>query len=227
MRYSASFVGGLGETRIELASNTYADAYPMLRRLVFRKMPVDLKSQGLALAVAILTERYCGDVFEFSGIRVGSDYAEAIRTVLGEGTNIVNVDGMNRTFATGELDVVACNAAQPVPRVSGDGGTPLARIDWSGDFVDAETRSSSGFAFGAVQTNALYFADAFRVSVAVGLLFARDRCRTLHVPEGQTSRQGALVEALRIVGVRLETVRSEQPAKIRPDVGRTRTTATH
>lgn len=208
MRYGASFAGGLGETRIELSSNTYSDAYPLLRRLVFRKMPVDLKSQGLALATAILTERYCGDVFEFSGIRVGSDYAEAIRTVLGEGTNIVNVDGMNRTFASGELDVAAHRASEPPPGVSADGATPLTRVDWSGDFVEAQTRTSAGFAFGAVQTNALYFADALRVSVAVGLLFARERCRTLYVPapERQAPRQAALVEALRIVGVTLEMV---------------------
>jgi hypothetical protein len=135
--------------------------------------------------------------------------------VLGEGTNIVNVDGMNRTFASGELDVVAHRASEPVPAASPEGTTPLTRIDWSGDFVDAETRTSAGFAFGAVQTNALYFADAFRVSVAVGLLFARDRCRTLYAPapERQTARHTALVEALRIVGVTLQVIAASQPQK--------------
>jgi hypothetical protein len=210
MRYNASFAGNLGETRIELESNTYSDAYPMLRRLVFRKMPVDLKSQALALATAILTERYCGEVFEFSGVRVGSDYAEAIRTLLGERTNVVHVDGMNRAFSTGEIDVLSCRATDAMPRVTADGNTPLARVDWSGDFVDPETRSSSGFAFGNVQTNALYFADAFRVSVAIGLLFGRDRCRTLIVPApGPHARTGAIAEALRIVGITLHTMALE------------------
>lgn len=215
MRYTPSFAESLGETRIELASNSYSDSYPLLSRITFRKLAVDLKSQALALAAAILTDRQCGDVFEFSGVRVGSDYAEAIRTVLGDATNIINVDGMNRAFSTGEIDVAAFNASKPLS-VAAQGNTPLTRIDWSGDFVDVETRSSNGFSLGAVQTNALYLADAFRVSVAVGLLVGRDRCRRLYVavPENESAfrRHRSVVEALRIVGVTLELVAARTSA---------------
>ena len=59
--------------------------------------------------------------------------------------------------------------------------TPLARVEWSGDFVEPVSRTSIGFVFGSTQTNAGFFAKPFRVSIAVGLLFARDRCRNLCV----------------------------------------------
>jgi hypothetical protein len=72
-----------------------------------------------------------------------------------------------------------------------------------------------------VQTNALYFADAFRVSVAIGLLFGRDRCRTLIVPAptGAAGRVGTIVEALRIVGITLQpTALEDAPASLRGDL---------
>lgn len=206
MRFNASYLETLGETRVELVSNTYSDAWPMLRRIVFRKLPIDLNAQSLPLAVAVLTRSYCGDMFEFGGMKIGSDYADAIRTLLGPQANIVNVDGFHRSFSTGEVDVMVGRAGKSAPSPAHVGSAPLARVDWSGDFVDAESRSSSGFAFGAVQTNAAFFADAFSVSVAVGLLFGRDRCATLHVTEtpGETADVEVIREALRIVGVTLE-----------------------
>ena len=205
MLYKASYLETLGETCIDLSSNAYSDAWPMLRRLVFRKIPIDRTAQCLPLACAILTRNNCGDSFDFAGIRVGSDYAEAIRTVLGSRTNIVNVDGFNRTFSTGEVDVIVNRAGTPPASPQHQARAPLARVDWSGDFVDPQTRSSAGFAFGAVQTNAAFFADPFSVSVAVGLLFGRDRCGNLHVAEPaiDARQYDTICEALRIIGVTL------------------------
>lgn len=205
MHYKASYSDNLGETNIELTSNTYADAWPMLRRIIFRKLPIDLNAQCLPLATAVLTRSYCGDVFEFAGIKIGSDYSEAIRTLLSPQANIVSVDGFNRTFSTGELDVMVSCAGKESPPPTQTSGAPLARIDWSGDFVDPATRSSAGFAFGSVQTNAAFFADPFSVSIAVGLLFGRDRCGHLFVAQPAADRRQyeCVREALRIVGVTL------------------------
>jgi len=214
MHYKASYNETLGETHIDLTSNNYSDAWPMLRRLVFRKMPIDLGAQCLPLATAILTRSYCGDVFDFGGIRVGSDYADAIRTLLPQ-ANIVHVDGFNRTFSTAEVDVIVNRAGKTPASPQHAGNAPLARVDWSGDFVNAESRSSRGFAFGAVQTNAAFFADPFSVSVAVGLLFGRDRCGNLYVSHPPADRRlyETIREALRTVGITLEAmVEQDEPA---------------
>jgi hypothetical protein len=78
-------------------------------------------------------------------------------------------------------------------------------VNWSGDFVETAKRTSAGFQYGSVQTNAQFFADAFSVSVAVGILAGRDRCGTLHVPGATDCPKDhrALAEALRIVGIQL------------------------
>ncbi len=104
MLYKASYFEPLGETRIELVANTHSDSWPMLRRLNFRKMPIDLATQSVPLATAILTHAYCGDVFEFAGLKIGSDYADAIRALLPAQANVINVDGFNRSFSTGEVE---------------------------------------------------------------------------------------------------------------------------
>lgn len=216
MHYKASYSDSLGETNIELTSNTYADAWPMLRRIIFRKLPIDLNAQCVPLATAVLTRSYCGDVFEFAGIKIGSDYAEAIRTLLSPQANIVSVDGFNRTFSTAELDVMVSRAGITAPPPLHNGGAPLARIDWSGDFVDTSTRSSAGYAFGSVQTNAALFADPFSVSVAVGLLFGRDRCGHLLVAQPATDRRQyeCVREALRIVGITLHAAVEQDAAAL-------------
>ncbi|MGV3490082.1 MAG: hypothetical protein ACO1OG_02060 [Devosia sp.] len=214
MQYKASFVEALGETQVELVSNAYSDAWPMLRRLTFRKMPIDLGSQCLPLATAILTRNYCGDVFEFEGIRIGTDYADAIRALLSPQANVINVDGFNRSFATAEVDVMVNRAGKSADQPQHTGTAPLARVDWNGDFVDPQTRSSANFAFGAVQTNAMYFADPFSVSVAVGLLFGRDKTGRLIVspPAADKKQLETIRDALRIVGITLEaTIAQQQP----------------
>ncbi len=208
MRYSGSFAGTLGETRIELSANNYSDAFPLLRRLIFRKMPIDLRSQGLALACAVLTDKYCGDIFEFADIKIGNDYAEAIRTIVGRQLNILNVDGLNRSLSSGELDVWAGEAGRSNREAQPFDNIPMACVEWSGDFVNSASHSSKGFVFGATQTNAAFFAHPLRVSIAVGLLFGRDRCRNLYVPADNTpaKEQDKIREALKIVGVSLELV---------------------
>jgi hypothetical protein len=208
MRYAITLDAELGETRIELASSSYADAMPLLSQLNFRRQDIDLESQSVALALAVLTSRYCGDHFELTGARIGGDYAEAIRMVLGPNTNVAGVDGLNRTISVGETDLV-------VERAVADGGsflpdrpvdpTPIARFDWSGDFVDSARRSSDNYALGAVHTNAELLADRGTVSVALGLLLGRDRIRTLYVSP-TPERFEELRDALAIVSIGLEAL---------------------
>lgn len=211
MLYRAEFDETTGETHIELSSNTFSDAWPMLKRLTFRKSAFDLKAQSVPLAAAVLTRSYCGDVFEFAGARIGSDYADAIQCLFSAKVNVLNVDGANRSFSAGEIDVAVGRAGSNRAAVPTSSRAPLVQIDWSGDFVDAQTRSSSGFAYGAVQTNAQFFADAFSVSVAIGLLVGRDRCGVLSVsPPAEKPEEFEITrEALRIVGITLE---ADQPA---------------
>lgn len=205
MRYAASFLNALGETRIEFSSNCYTDAYPLLSTLTVRKLPVDLHAPTLALAAAILSAELCGNIFEFSGVRLGDDFAEAIRIVLGHEVSVLNVDGLGRSIATAEQDVVVGRAGRALPSIVPADGAPVARIEWSGDFVDVETASSTGFFLGGIQTNALYFANEPRVSVAMALLYGRERCRDIAIAaDGATRRSLAPVaQALRVVGISL------------------------
>lgn len=210
MRYAANYNEQLAETCIELASNCYTDSFPLLRRLLFRKMPVDLSCQSVALACAILTTRYCGDHFEYAGVRIGSDYAEAIRQIVDQNLNLSSVDGQARRLSSGEIDVLCDNAAaerKPLAISRLDDAVPLTTVTWSGDFVDAQTRSSKGFTFGMCHTNAGYFASELEVSVAVALLFGRDKARQIYV-RGSTApdRVQRLREALRTVAIRLEVL---------------------
>ena len=187
MKAEASFDPVLGETRVALTSNCYTDALPMLPAIILRQEEIDLGSQSLALATALLIADHCGEVFEFAGMRIGADYADAMRMILRPGVNINAVDGHVRTISTGEIDLV-CNKARadrsaPAPPRLPD-AVPLMRLDWSGDFVFPETRSSAQHAFGQVHTNAQFFADETRVSIALGLLHGRDRIRNLYVQSG-------------------------------------------
>lgn len=210
MRYQASYDDVLGETHVQLSSNCYTDAFPLLQTIVFRKQEIDLQSQSLPLACAILTARYCGEVFEFSGAKIGNDYAETIRRIIGPNTNVTSVDGHHRTISSGELDILSERAradqrAEPMQRSRDN--TAFTRIDWSGDFVSTDTRNSQHYAFGAYHTNAEFFASGAHVSIAIGLLHGRDRCRNLFVATDKDSSVAelrALGDALRCVSVSLE-----------------------
>ena len=214
MKFTASYAEGLGQTTIELQSNSYADSSPMLRKILLRKISVDLTSPTTAVAAAILTAGYCGEVFEFPGAKIGSDYADALRIILGERTNILGVDGMMRTLTTGELDV-AIGPAPFGPRPQPSDSVPLVNTDWSGDFVHNETRSSKGFVFGAIHTYARFFTDEVRVSIALGLLVGRDRCRNLYVTASPNPELGEISHALQVIGVNLMLLPEAQPARRR------------
>jgi hypothetical protein len=191
----------------------------MLPRVIIRRSEVDLKTQSLALACAILTAPYCGDQFEFAGLRIAGDYAEAITAVIGRPVSVLGIDGFNRAISPGEIDIACYPAglnADTAFTARLPDALPLTTTDWSGDFVDARTRRSAGSVLGEYYTNAGLFADDTLVSIAIGLIHGRDRCRTLFVPasdKGATDVMARMARALRIVGVSLEFV--PQPARRR------------
>ncbi len=209
MRYTATYHAPLGETRIDLVSNTHTDGVPLLNRLFFRRTTIDLNAQSLPLAVAILTSDLCSEVFEFGNIKIANDYAAAIRHVLGPDVAISNVDGLNRNLSTGELDVIAGRAGE-IGTIRPAGDLASSRVDWNGDFVSVDARSSASFSFGSVQTNALYFAGATRVSIAIGLMAGRDKIRTLYVPGRLDQELEVIGTALFMVGIELQLVDGER-----------------
>ena len=210
MRYTPVIDARLGEVRIEIAADCYTDALPLLRHLQIRRLPVDLSCQSIALACALLTGERIGDHFEFAGMKIGGDYAEAIERVIGRRVVVAGVDGFDRTISSGDVDIHCAPAAarSDVPDVRSATPIPFTNITWSGDFVARPSRRSTGFALGDYHTNAGLFADPTVVSIAIGLIHGRDRCRTLWVPatEGSSSRMDAITAALRIVGVTLEII---------------------
>lgn len=204
MRYTLSYQPTLGETRIEITSNCYGDAFPLVKRIVFRNQQIDVLSQSAALACAVLTADYCGEIFEVAGVRLGGEYATAVQHLVGRDVVVANVDGMNRALSTRDLDVAASEGRRPVPLNQPQDGVPLLIATWSGDPVDRSTRSSVGNVLGKYQTNANLIASEEQVSIAVGLLASRDRCRNLVVGIGEGStRLNQVQKALRIVGIDL------------------------
>lgn len=185
MKYQVNSDPALGETRVVMTSNCYTDAFPLVNTLIFRKQEIDDRSQSLPLAVALLTAKYCGDVFEFEGIRIGNDYADAIRRVIGHDVKVSGVDGMLRKISSGEIDIQCEKASSKVRTPAAqrpEDAIPLTRIDWSGDPVDRSLRNSSQSAQGAIHTNAALVADETMVSIAVAMLHGRDAVRTIYVP---------------------------------------------
>lgn len=210
MKYIATKDEKLAEVRIELSGNCYTDSTPLLPRMVFRKAPVDVSSQSLALAAAILTRTYCGEQFEFVGAKIGNDYAEAIRSVIGRDVNIGNVDGFHRKLSTAELDIIADEATsyrKSPPKLSNLDSLPLTVVTWSGDFVDVTTKSSQEFTFGTYFTNAPLFASKELVNIAIGLIHGRDKCRRLFVRDSEEGPRfevlAQIKEALRMVSIDL------------------------
>ena len=112
MKCVVSVNAALGETAVSLESNCHTDTLPLIKQVLFRRQPVNTGSQSFALAMAILVADYCGDYFEVGNIAIGSDYADAIRHVLGAKVNLSPTNPMHRSLATHELDVACARANQ-------------------------------------------------------------------------------------------------------------------
>lgn len=207
MRYAFSYDPALRQTQIEVSPNCYGDALPLVPRVLFRNVQLDVTSQGAALACAILFEGYCGEVFEVTGTRVGPDYAQAIVSLLDPDSIVQNVDGMQRALSRRELDVVCTLNGSPLDRPASD-GVPALHLSWSGDVVDRTRRTSVGSAIAGAHTNALLVATPLRVSAALGLMISGDRCRNLYVCADGANRRDIvrLKASLDIVGVSVRAV---------------------
>lgn len=212
MRFSLAKSPELGETEVSLSSSCYTDSLPLLRRLIFRKQPIDTNTQGFALATAILLAGYCGEHFEFSDKVIGMDYGEAIRLILGTNTHIASVNGHQRNLSTREFDVASSTPESNFsvsPSQRQQSGVPLSAITWSSDFVDRSSRHSKEHQTGMYFTNANFFADPTTVSIALALIHGADRVGTVYVqmPQGgPTEHLTAIANGLRVVSISLAFV---------------------
>ena len=199
----------LGETAIRFESNCHTDKLPLIKCALFRRQPINTESQSFALAMAILMTDYCGDYFEVSELAIGSDYADAVRRVLGKHVNLTPVSPMHRALATYDLDV----ACAPVNMSSGlsaltteESPVSLSTVTWSSDFVDRETRHSRNSQIGTYFTNATLLTDPTSLSVCVALIHAEDHAGRIYIPrpaDGIEKRHVVLAEALQSVAISL------------------------
>ncbi len=212
MRCWASVNADFGETAVVLASNCYTDLMPLLQRIIFRKQPICTTTQSFPLASALLIAGYCGEHFEFADTKIGNDYAEAIRLVLGTNTNISTVNAYHRSLSTRELDIFS---SKPEVGLANDSrqnvlsDVPLSKVNWSGDFVNTRLQSSRGHHVGMYFTNAEYFADSTTVSIALALIHGLDRTRIIYVPAPARTASDwhrKIADALQIVSISLEYV---------------------
>ena len=209
MKCVVSVNAALGETAISFESNCHTDTLPLIKQVLFRRQPVNTASQSFALAMAILAADYCGDYFEVANLAIGSDYADAIRQVLGKHINLNPTNPMHRSLATHEVEV-ACGRADQIRRFTAmtadQRAVPLSTVTWSADFVDPETRTSHNNQIGTYFTNATLMTDATSVSVAVALMHGEDHAGRIYVPRPSGTlgkRHGMLVDALQAVAISL------------------------
>lgn len=217
MRYAVSFDSLTETTRIELSANCFLDSMPLVSTITIHNADADLGGPEIALAAAILTRDYCGDVFEVDGLAITPDLAEAIRIILPQTPNVAPINGMHRALWAGTVEVAVseAGAAFDAARTASSSGLPVMQVDWSGDFVDRETRSGAGHRYGRYVTNAGLVADPVEVSIAIALLHAGPQCRTIRVPVSgrDPARYRPIAEALSVVAIGLELVAPERPAQ--------------
>jgi len=192
-------------TAIDIAGNCFTDTLPLVQRVIFYNAEFNDAGPEMALAAAVLTRRYCGELFEMVGLKLPIDVAEAIRTLIPRATGVFPVDGTDCALSTGEQSIVFIEASQPRLPVPG----PVLQIEWSGDFVDPATRRCGDFRYGRYLTNAALLADHVEVSIAIGLLEAGMKCGRPHVPLPRgvpSARYAEIVAALRLVAIDLHLV---------------------
>lgn len=222
MRYAARHDPLTETVSITLEANCFLDSAPLVPVLEFHNAAFDTAGPEMALACAILTRAFCGDVFELEDVAITPDLAEAIRTILPQTPNVGPVNGMNRALWAGSIEVFAAPAGTAGGPHGGASGLPVMQVDWSGDFVDPGTLSGAGHRYGRYLTNAGLVADPVEVSIAVALLHAGAQCRRIAVPLGERDPACYLpiARALAIMSITLELVETPDRA------GRSATAAT-
>jgi hypothetical protein len=210
MRYRLTFDASLTSTSLELIENCHTDTTPLLRRIFFHNAEFDVSASASALAAALLTRNYCGELAEFER-PVGVEYARAIGLLAVQLVGVSPINGLDRSHATAERDIICAPARLDRLAWSPSEGIPLMSLDWSGDFIVPGTNSSTGYRQGRYFTNAGVIADETTVSIAVGLMHSGGLCRNLIVPlteAGSAARFEPVCAALELVGIALRLVPS-------------------
>lgn len=196
-------------TTITLAESCHTDSFPVVQELFVAGAGFDTGSVAFAIACSLLVRRHIGEQLDFGRQPVGIDTARAIRKICPQLETISPVNGLDRSHCTQELDVASGLARNGRFLVPGTDMVPLAHIDWSGDFVAHETRSSEGFCLGRYFTNAALVADELSVSIAIALMHAGNSCRNVYVqsPDERLDQDHLKIrEGLAAVGIALHVL---------------------
>ncbi len=181
MLISAKVDAELRVTTISLAESCHTDSFPIVQELFVAGAAFDTSSAAFALACVLLARRHIGEQLDFGGQAIGIETARAIRKICPQLEAVSPVNGLDRSHCTQELDISSGAARNDRFRVAGTDAVPLTHIDWSGDFVARQTRSSEGFCLGRYFTNAALVADECTVSIALALMHAGNACRSVYV----------------------------------------------
>lgn len=206
MLITAKVDAELRVTTISLAESCHTDSFPIVQELFIAGAAFDTGSAAFAVACSLLARRHVGEQLDFGGQAVGIDTARAIRKICPQLEAVSPVNGLDRAHCTQELDIASGPARSDRFGVLGTDMVPLTRIDWSGDFVAHETRSSKGFSLGRYFTNAALVTDECSVSIALALMHAGNACRNVYVqwPQGAPGRDHLKIrEGLATVGIAL------------------------
>jgi hypothetical protein len=192
---------------LEFIATGYDDALPLVGIVFFEGLPSEPEAPAIALASAVLLRKHCGSMLEVEGSRgPGLDILEAVRLIQGEPVTLSPLSPLDRQLSSRTIDV-RVRGSSPGSRndadspVAGD-TVPTADLLWTGDFVDASTRSSLGQVLGPVMTNAWLVAPAGEVSVAAALLLHGLSIRRLRIGDGAPIA-ASIPKALRLVAIDL------------------------
>jgi len=201
----------LGRLTLTMTENCHGDSQPLVDTIQFNRFHEKVASDTAALAGAMIASRWCGEVIEFSGFKVGSDVAEAVRLIVPDARFVQPIDGFRRNLCEGHLHLLVCQpeeAASVVDSSLSNRGL-IRLVTWSGEFVCVATGSSAGRIAGEISTNADILLPDWETSIGLGLLVGGLRLGSILIqqPEEEHVRNvERIAAALRIVGVQLRTV---------------------
>ena len=212
-----------GRLTVTMTENCHGDSGPLINTVCFNGMHEKIATETAALAGAIVASRWCGEVIEFDGLKIGPDIGQAIRLIAPEVGFVQPIDGYRRNLCEGHISILTAPASKisSVLPSRGDGGGLTRLVSWGGEFVQQGRSSSAGYIAGEISTNADILLPEWEVSTCLGLLVGGLGLRSVTLPALDAAERREferIAMALRNVGVDLRTATTvaavRAPAKI-------------
>ena len=203
----------LGCVVLTMTENCHGDSQPLIDTVHFNRFHEKIPPETAALAGAMIASRWCGEVVEFSGFKISSDVADAVRLIVPDAKFVQPIDGFRRNLCEGQVHLLVSQpqeAASVVDSSHSDGAL-VRLVTWSGEFVCSATDSSAGRIAGEVSTNADILLPAWETSVCLGLLVGGLRLGSIVLPQPEAEHAlgvERIAAALQIVGVQLHAVQA-------------------